>query len=332
MAKSTKLGGTAAQVVTIGDLDALVSRKGHQEILDGIEQVELAEANQRAEEYVGKVAARIETVRKHISRRELRRQTDNASRSDQINSAQAWRDAGIRSKFVLIQVPLFVRVLVWILFAGVDFYLFATAMVIALNEDDHDPSGFLGYSTAFWTGGVMGFMVFALGFAGAHLFRQSDYVRAQNNLKEELDSSSELSSGLRLSANSNGLSWFIGVFFAILTVVAFLVRAEGVDFKWSPLDIKTLGPLLLQASVPIVAVGIEAIMYDPTNVNIKKPNLLDSILEWKVQRLEYKLEQHRLRVSGFREQIISRYDVERASLKIFHDSQGFVPEDDELGS
>ena len=100
MAKGTKLGATAAQIVTIGDLDALADRAGHQKILDGIEQVELAETEQRAEQYVGHIEARIRRVDQRIDRRDQRRREENSTTIDKQNLAQAWRESGIRSKLI----------------------------------------------------------------------------------------------------------------------------------------------------------------------------------------------------------------------------------------
>lgn len=320
MAKGTKLGATAAQIVTIGDLDALVDRAGHQKILDGIEQVELAETEQRAEQYVGHIEARIRRVDQRIDRRDQRRQEENSTSIDKQNLAQAWRESGIRSKFVLVDAPFVVRFISWIVFGAVDFYLFATAMAIALNEDQYDEAGIFGMSSGFWTGGVMGLMVFALGVALAHLLRQSDYIRAQRELKRELK---EKGQELIVGANSLHLYWFVGVLFGILNCVALLVRAQSVDFRWWPLEFTKLGPLLLQMLVPFVAVGAEAIMFDPTEVRLRKPGPIDSLLYYQRRKLEERLEQRRLKVSKFRDIMTARYNTERASLKVFHDSQGF---------
>lgn len=323
MAKGTKLGGTAARVVTIGDLDALVDRTGHQNILDGIEKVELSETAQRAEQYVGQTEARIQRVKQRIESRSERRQERNARQQDKADLSEAWRRVGIRSKFVLVDAPFAVRIGACFLFGTVDFYLFATAMVVAMNASERDKSGFLGYSSHFWTGGVMGLMVFVLGVALAHLIRQSDYIRAQQDLKRELQEEGQDTRSLILSANSRNLQKFIGTLFGILNFVALLVRAQGVDFRFWPPELDRIGPLLLQMLVPVVAVGAEAIMFDPTEVRIREPGPVDWILARRQRSLEQQLTERHLRVNKLRDNIVARYDVERASLRTFHDSQGF---------
>lgn len=335
MARKAGLGSTAAQVIAIGDIDALVSRKGHQEILDGIEKVELAQADTRSQEYVGQIDIRITELKKHLDMRAERRAWRNADRQDQVRYNNVWREAGIRSRFVFIDAPVIVRVVAWLLFAAVDFYLFATAMTIALNEDNQDPNGLLGFSWGFWTGGVMGLMVFALGVVLGHLVRQSDYIRAQQELRQELRAAGDVPPGLVLNGNSVIVFGCVGTLFVILTVATLLVRAEGVNFKWSwPLDLSMVGPLVMQMLVPFVAVGVEAVMYDPTRVRMKRANWLDFYLERKLRRHEATKAKRELEVRGYRETIQARYDTERATLKTFHDSQGFAVDGeitDELG-
>ena len=75
--------------------------------------------------------------------------------------------------------------------------------------------------------------------------------------------------------------------------------------------------------VPVVAVGAEAIMFDPTEVHLREPGPVDWILARRQRGLEQQLTERHLRVNKLRDNIVARYDVERASLRTFHDSQGF---------
>jgi hypothetical protein len=313
----------ASQIVAVGDMDALTSRTGHRAMLDSVEQIERADLDQKAREYVGAIEHKIDYTNKLIQERADRRDKYNQQYADQHEYSQVWRDQGIRSRFALIQAPILVRILTWIVFAGVDFYLFAEAMVVALNEDNQDSSGLLGYSTNYWTGGIMGLMVFALGVALSHLIRQRDYIRAQTELKQEIEETEGASSDLRTSANSNAIFIIVSILFGILTFAVLLVRADGIGFRFWPLDVKRLGPLLMQMLVPFVAVGIEAIMHDPTSVHTKNNNIMDAILRRRIRNLERKKQDRQITVNKMSERISNKYSYERGVLDVIHDSHGF---------
>ena len=323
MSRRNGMGSLASQIVAVGDMDALTSRAGHRAMLDSVEQIERADLDQKAREYVGAIEHKIDYTNKLIQERADRRDKYNQQYADQHEYSQVWRDQGIRSRFALIQAPIFVRILTWIVFAGVDFYLFAEAMVIALNEDNQDSSGLLGYSTNYWTGGIMGLMVFALGVALSHLIRQRDYIRAQTELKQEIEKTEGVRSDLRTSANSNAIFIIVSILFGILTFAVLLVRADGIGFRFWPLDVKKLGPLLMQMLVPFVAVGIEAIMHDPTSVHTKNNNIMDAILRRRIRNLERKKQDRQITVNKMSERISNKYSYERGVLDVIHDSHGF---------
>lgn len=323
MSRRNGMGSLASQIVAVGDMDALTSRAGHRAMLDSVEQIERADLDQKAREYVGAIEHKIDYTNKLIQERADRRDKYNQQYADQHEYSQVWRDQGIRSRFALIQAPIFVRILTWIVFAGVDFYLFAEAMVVALNEDNQDSSGLLGYSTNYWTGGIMGLMVFALGVVLSHLIRQRDYIRAQTELKQEIEETEGVSSDLRTSANSNAIFIIVSILFGILTFAVLLVRANGIGFRFWPLDVKRLGPLLMQMLVPFVAVGIEAIMHDPTSVHTKNNNIMDAILRRRIRNLERKKQDRQITVNKMSERISNKYSYERGVLDVIHDSHGF---------
>lgn len=323
MSRRNGMGSLASQIVAVGDMDALTSRAGHRAMLDSVEQIERADLDQKAREYVGAIEHKIDYTNKLIQERADRRDKYNQQYADQHEYSQVWRDQGIRSRFALIQAPIFVRILTWIVFAGVDFYLFAEAMVVALNEDNQDSSGLLGYSTNYWTGGIMGLMMFALGVALSHLIRQRDYIRAQTELKQEIEKTEGVRSDLRTSANSNAIFIIVSILFGILTFAVLLVRADGIGFRFWPLDVKKLGPLLMQMLVPFVAVGIEAIMHDPTSVHTKNNNIMDAILRRRIRNLERKKQDRQITVNKMSERISNKYSYERGVLDVIHDSHGF---------
>lgn len=323
MSRRNGMGSLASQIVAVGDIDALTSRAGHRAMLDSVEQIERADLDQKAREYVGAIEHKIDYTNKLIQERADRRDKYNQQYADQHEYSQVWRAQGIRSRFALIQAPIFVRILTWIVFAGVDFYLFAEAMVVALNEDNQDSSGLLGYSTNYWTGGIMGLMVFALGVALSHLIRQRDYIRAQTELKQEIEKTEGVRSDLRTSANSNAIFIIVSILFGILTFAVLLVRADGIGFRFWPLDVKKLGPLLMQMLVPFVAVGIEAIMHDPTSVHTKNNNIMDAILRRRIRNLERKKQDRQITVNKMSERISNKYSYERGVLDVIHDSHGF---------
>ena len=323
MSRRNGMGSLASQIVAVGDMDALTSRAGHRAMLDSVEQIERADLDQKAREYVGAIEHKIDYTNKLIQERADRRDKYNQQYADQHEYSQVWRDQGIRSRFALIQAPIFVRILTWIVFAGVDFYLFAEAMVVALNEDNQDSSGLLGYSANYWTGGIMGLMVFALGVALSHLIRQKDYIRAQTELKREIEEAEGTRPDLRSSANSNAIFIIVSVLFGILTFAVLLVRADGIGFHFWPLDVKRLGPLLMQMLVPFVAVGIEAIMHDPTSVHTKRNSILDAILRRRIRNLERKQQDRQITVNKMSERISNKYSYERGVLDVIHDSHGF---------
>ena len=323
MSRRNGMGSLASQIVAVGDMDALTSRAGHRAMLDSVEQIERADLDQKAREYVGAIEHKIDYTKKLIQERADRRDKYNQQYADQHEYSQVWRDQGVRSRFALIQAPIFVRILTWIVFAGVDFYLFAEAMVVALNEDNQDSSGLLGYSANYWTGGIMGLMVFALGVALSHLIRQRDYIRAQTELKQEIEKTEGVRSDLRTSANSNAIFIIVSILFGILTFAVLLVRADGIGFRFWPLDVKKLGPLLMQMLVPFVAVGIEAIMHDPTSVHTKNNNIMDAILRRRIRNLERKKQDRQITVNKMSERISNKYSYERGVLDVIHDSHGF---------
>ena len=326
MSRRNGMGSLASQIVAVGDMDALTSRAGHRAILDSVEQIERADLDQKAREYVGAIEHKIDYTKKLIQERADRRDKYNQQYADQHEYSRVWRDQGIRSRFALIQAPIFVRILTWIVFAGVDFYLFAEAMVVALNEDNQDSSGLLGYSTNYWTGGIMGLMVFALGVALSHLIRQKDYIRAQTELKREIEEVEGTRPDLRTSANSNTIFIIVSILFGILTFAVLLVRADGIGFRFWPLDFKRLGPLLMQMLVPFVAVGIEAIMHDPTSTHSRERGIIDILHSRRIRVLERKRQDRQIRVDQLSDRVAKKYQYERGALDTIHESHGFKQE------
>ena len=169
----------------------------------------------------------------------------------------------------------------------------------------------------------MGLMVFALGVALSNMIRQRDYIRAQTELKQEIEKTEGVRSDLRTSANSNAIFIIVSILFGILTFAVLLVRADGIGFRFWPLDVKKLGPLLMQMLVPFVAVGIEAIMHDPTSVHTKNNNIMDAILRRRIRNLERKKQDRQITVNKMSERISNKYSYERGVLDVIHDSHGF---------
>lgn len=329
MPKLSSYGKIAARVLKDGDVDVSTGSRSRESVMEALRELEIIDTKQKVEVSVDRISSHIKFVEKWASRREMRRREINASRSDQIAASQAWRDAGVRSKFVLVETPLPLRIACWLAFAGIDVYLFGVAMCNALNKDPYSADGVLGLSGAFWTGGGFGLMVFILGLVLARTLRQVDYSNAQKVLIQELEELGMLPEGLHADAAGGRSSLISSLLFGALIIITFIVRLQGdaIDIFTDFSEIARAAPIALQALVPPVSVCVEAVMHDPTEIRIRKPGALDGYLEWRRLGLDRKVELRKVEISRSEERVVARYRVERAVLEVLHESRGVSTKD-----
>ncbi len=308
-----RLGSIASEIMSYGDTDLMQSRDAHNDMLNTAEKMALNDVRAQVRSYIGKVKFKRDAVVSHLSARETKRTEYAETKSDLVEQSELWKNVGIRERIALWSIPKSAKTVVWLLLAALDFYLFSEAIAYAQGVTNPSPS-----DTQFWIGGGFGLVVFIVGVIVAQQFRKITYVKAQKRLYSELEQSDADLAKLQVGDYSLGSAVASALVFVILLAAAALVRS-----------VQTAGlgdgggALTLQSLVPVVAVVVEMLINDPTEVGLKQPGPVDWVLTWRLRRLERKLS-IREEVAMEREDAVkAKYEFEKGALSALHESHGF---------
>ena len=310
MARNKRLGAVASEVFAYGDIDTMVTGAAHHEMLAAHEQMEKHSVREATERFVGRLRFRRDDIARHLGVRAQHRAEAAARSADRIAVVDRWRDLGIRERMTLRSIPRAGKWALWALIAALDFYIFAQVMAYA--ENIADPG--IGDAT-FWLGGAVGITVFIVGILLAQAIRRASYYQAQKKLLKELVAAGEDTTGLRLSNYSRGMTIAFALFYVVLTAGAVVLRYDG-GGKAQP------GLLLLQTAIPIIAIMLELLIDDPTEIRLPQRTAWDWWLSHRKRRLDKKIELRELIAAEREAAVTDRYRFESAALATLHESHG----------
>ena len=310
MAKKRRLGTVAGEVFAYGDVDTMVNGEAHQYMLAAHEAMERHAVREATERFVGKLRLRRDGLSEQLATRARGRAEAEEAAKDRIAVVDRWRDVGIRERMTIRGIPRSAKWALWILIASLDFYIFAQVMAYA--ENIADPG--LGDAT-FWLGGAVGLMVFVVGILLAQAIRRASYYHAQKKLLKELKAAEEDTTGLRLSNYSRWMTVSFFLFYLALTAGAVVLRYQG-GGKQQP------GLLMLQTMIPVIAVMLELLIDDPTEVRLPQRTLIDWWLSHRIRRLDAKIALRELIANEREAAVADRYRFESAALAALHEGQG----------
>ena len=312
MAHNKRLGSVASQVFAYGDTETMTTGDTHDSMLSAFESMERHSVRESGHRFVGRLQFRRDGVAEHLAARAKHRVEMAEKVQDRISVVERWRAVGIRERMTLRTIPKASKFALWLLIAALDFYIFA--QVIAYAEDIPDPGP---DDAAFWLGGAVGLTVFIVGILLAQAIRRAAYYLAQKRLLKEMNDAGEDTTGLRLSNYSRGMTFAFALFYLLLTAGAVVLRYQG-GGKTQP------GLLMLQTAIPVVAIMLELLIDDPTEVRTSERGTLDWYLETRKRRLDRKIANRQLIASEREGAVGDRYRFERAVLTTMHESHGII--------
>ncbi|OHV35963.1 MULTISPECIES: hypothetical protein [Pseudofrankia] len=213
----------------------------------GPHDVKRAELDAQISRNARRRTAKLAVIR---SRREQANRQYDAERSH----ADDWRLAGLGWRFTSVRTSGWLRVLLLMFLAALDFKVFADAWAYVNRAE----SGLVHYLL----GGGVGLGVFVVGMALAHGLSQVFLDRAQRGLLEDADAGlvhldEDLRRRLVLARPVLGRVVITGVIFMVLVLLGMLVRM-GAD-----LNSADRPAVIMQALIPLVGVAAEFWLTDP---------------------------------------------------------------------
>lgn len=310
MASKRRLGTVASEVFAYGDIDTMVNSDAHQAMIAAHEAMERHAVREATERFVGKLRLKREGLSEQLAARARARAKAEADAQDRIAVVDRWREVGIRERMTIRGISRGAKWALWFLMAALDFYIFAQVMAYAENIADPGLS-----DPAFWLGGAVGLTVFVVGILLAQALRRGAYFHAQRKLLKELKESGEDTTGLRLSNYSRWMTLFFALFYVALTAGAVVLRYQG-GGKEQP------GLLMLTAMIPVIAVMLELLIDDPSEVWLPQRTIVDWWLNHRIRRLDAKIALRELIANERQAAVADRYRFESAALAVLHDGQG----------
>ncbi|TCJ35203.1 hypothetical protein [Parafrankia sp. BMG5.11] len=288
----------------IGDVDVgLAGPEARRETLDALEQQELETAHAAGIEVTRKPRQKIKRIQRALEMAHERRKGKSARSSSRVDQAARWRQVGIQERIPLIHLSLPLRVVILLLLATVDFYVFAQAYAYLTDVEDFSPE--------WWVGGGVGTIVFLTGLVLAHEIKALVLGRAQRKLLQEIDDGSiKIEDDCRerlVCTESSPIMLGLALFgFTVLFVFGLLVRLVGSDENWSI--------SLLLSLVPVVVVVVEAFIHDPMDRAEPRRSLLEWLLERKLAKESENLAVLQEKIDRAISRIKHKYVVERSIL------------------
>lgn len=234
-----------------------------------------------------------------------------------VEQAAAWRSVGIGERIPNLAVPGFVRGVILLLLASLDFYIFAQAYAAADGsiKDWHDPR--------WWLGGLLGLCVFVVGVVFTHSLKNLIAARAQQELLREADQDRlEIDPAVReklVTLKSPLLPLLSsGLIFVILLGAGYLLRLQGTAVSDPVVTV-------FQSLIPLVGVAAELYLFDPFRRVLPGLGRQHRRLSKKLARLEHRLEGIQRKRDQVIEAIERFYGVEHAVLAVEQQDMGLKP-------
>lgn len=306
MARAGSRPGEIAKglIYGVGDIDVgLAAPEARRVTLDAMEEQELETTRAAGVEVTRKPRQKIKRVQRALEMARERYKKKCARSSSRVGQAALWRQVGIQERISLINLSYPLRVIVLLLLATVDFYVFAQAYAYLTDVEDFSPE--------WWVGGGVGTIVFLTGLVLAHEIKSLVLGKAQRKLLHEIDDGAikvdnDCRERLVCTESSPIMLGLASFGFAVLLIFGLVVRIVGSDENW------TIS--LLLSLVPVVVVVVEAFIHDPMD----RAEPRRSIFEWFLERSLAKEEENLAVLQEKIDKAISRikhkYAVERSIL------------------
>lgn len=231
-------------------------------------------------------------------------------RENLVDHAAAWRQVGIQERIASPGLPTPLRLVVLVVLAALDFYVFALA--VAKSEDVRASLS----QPAFLLGGLLGLTVFGFGLMLAQLLKGVGYARAQAAFLAEVQRG-EISVGSDVDRRHLVPSRISRLLFVVMGPVFLLMVAYSFAIRWQSMGSSDDPNLaILQSLIPVLGFAVELYLHDPTAVRTARPT-------WRLRRLtrasahlDDDLEQMQAQSEAERARIDQTYDEAETLLRL----------------
>lgn len=250
-------------LLNVSNPEAIEARRG---LLRARRERALQDVTLRGEEAESKPEHELGTIERALTDEEERRNQRARDRRYEAEQAAAWREVGIQQRVRTPGLPRHLRWLALAFLATIDFYVFALA--IAKDQD-------VAASPAqplFLFGGVLGLVVFGAGLVLSHLGKEVVYAWQQRKLLDEINTGDrQVSEAVRVRLVVSKPQWvtlsFVTLIFGLLSGYAFAIRYWEMSAGDNP------NVVIFLSLIPLLAVGVELYLYDPSQVDPPRPSL-----------------------------------------------------------
>ncbi|MFV0460612.1 MAG: hypothetical protein ACK5MT_17790 [Actinomycetales bacterium] len=255
----------SARLFDIGDIDTDgASGIDRLRLVDTEERTALAYLKSGAESAIRQAAGEYNNARLRYQRCKARRVERNFVRQPGLAFAEAWRNLGAQEAYPHAHLPLPLTIVLFILLAGLDFYVFAMAYAVV---DD-----VTNFSAQWWVGGLLGLVVFLAGLIVARQVKLFAVGQSEKRILTEIEGTPTYKAHdqvRRLGVNrANLLILLLSLLvFIVLVGVGIWIRASANQGQ--------LPAIVMTGLVPIVIISVEMYMYDPLERYRAKPNSLE---------------------------------------------------------
>ncbi|ONH26124.1 hypothetical protein [Pseudofrankia asymbiotica] len=309
-------GKLAKQLIRrVGDADiALAGAETRPKVLKTLEDAEVQEIRAATRADARSLEEEIAELRTEIDARAERRERQSELMRHKIEQGRLWRSVGIQERIPQLHLSSGARAVVLTVLAILDFYVFALAMATVTNVAN--------YSVEWFVGGVLGLAIFAIGFVLAHAIKARILSKAQRQFLAAADKGTliidpEIRPQLVDSRSSAMALTLTGMIFIVMLIVSIGVRMSGgSDDQYGSLM------AVFQGLIPLISVGVELYLHDPTERDDPMPNWRDRRLERHLAKAERRLRVVAAQVEARVAQVEKLYRVEEAILDVEQKDMG----------
>jgi hypothetical protein len=312
-------GRLARQLIRkVGDADiALAGAETRPRVLKSLEEAEIEDARAVARADSRALEELIAELRTDIDARAERRERRSEMIKDKVEQARLWRSVGAQERIPQMHMSLSARIVVLVLLASLDFYVFAQAYAVVADVG--------GFTVEWFLGGLLGLAVFVAGVSLAHAIKSAILARAQREMliaadEERIKVDRKVRERLVESRTSILALLLTAAIFISLGIAGVLVRMQGTGVNGDSMAV-----VFFQALIPLVSVAVELYLHDPTERDDPQPNIRDRRLERRLvkaeRRLRIKANQLETRIA----KIERLYNVEAAILDVEQQDMGLRP-------
>jgi hypothetical protein len=297
--RGKKPGKLAREVFRVGHLEAAgAPAEARLVLIDDLEAAAVSAIE-------GGARARLGTIREQVARREAWLQDRAAARArrhaavlDRITTAAAWRGVGIQERYSTVMLRPTARLAVLLLFASLDFFVFAQAYAFVDDVPD--------FSVQWWLGGLLGLTVFAAGLTLSHQLKTLVVASRQ---RAYLDGRAD-EEGTALVPLEVSIPMVVctAIVFLLLCAAGLAVRVEGGEEQW--------GALILPASIPLLVVLVEAYVHDPLERRGPSETWVDRLIRGRKARYEHRHDRLLDALQGYLAQVEVGFRYERNTARV----------------